>query len=73
MYGLLNSIKLFDDKEQFATTVIPLKNGMYKILERTEFYRVRYPATITNSEGVTVYCEEYCLHRADMEQSALFE
>ncbi|PKE47259.1 hypothetical protein CW677_08765 [Macrococcoides caseolyticum] len=73
MYGLLNSIKLLDDKEQFATTVIPLKNGMYKILERTEFYRVRYPATITSSEGVTAYCEEYGLHRADMKQLALFE
>ncbi|GEM_PF-4050651 len=73
MYGLLHSIVLLDDKEQFATTVIPLKNGMYKILERTEFYRVRYPATITNSEGVIAYCEEYGLHRADMEQSALFE
>lgn len=73
MMSLLNSIKLLDDKERFATTVIPLKNGMYKILERTEFYRVRYPATITNSEGVTAYCEEYGLHRASMEQSALFE
>ncbi|RAI81995.1 hypothetical protein BFS34_003050 [Macrococcoides caseolyticum subsp. hominis] len=73
MHGLLHRIKLLDDKEQFATTVIPLKNGMYKILERTEFYRVRYPATITSSEGITAYCEEYGLHRADMEQSALFE
>lgn len=73
MHGLLNSIKLLDDKERFATTVIPLKNGMYKILERTEFYRVRYPATITSSEGLTAYCEEYGLHRADMERSALFE
>lgn len=73
MYGLLHRIKLLDDKEKFATTVIPLKNGMYKILERTEFYRVRYPATITNSDGVTAYCEEYGLHRADTEQLALFE
>ena len=73
MYGLLNSIKLLDEKEKFATTVIPLKNGMYKILERTEFYRVRYPATITNGEGVTAYCEEYGLHRADTKQLALFK
>lgn len=73
MYGLLHRIKLLDRENNFATTVIPMRNGMYRVLERTEFGRIRYPGTITNGEGLIAYCEENGLHRADIEQATIFD